>query len=757
KENTKESLGYDHSDMHDESTVIKYVLNKIISFLPQDISPPQNASVTINNGYESTNTIEVTLTLSATDDKGVTAYYASENSSKPSANSDGWKNFAESASFILSSGEGNKTVYVWFKDEVGNISEITSDSINFVRSFFLFKDNAKNGLQNWVPESIWNIEENNGITFFSDSPGSNYQNQSNVSLTLKNSINLTTMINPKLTIVHYYELEENYDYGYIEISNDGVEWTELLKVTGTAPYTKTRHQLSLSNYKTYSTAKIRLRLFSDSNTTNNGWHIYEIYIHESDDTQSPSIDNIEISNNINITNTIYINVNLSAIDNGFITAYLISENPEVPGFDSDQWKYIKWSSNIEINTAFALSMDDGQKTIYVWVKDGSNNISNSKNTNIYLQKTLPQKIVFVGKDNGNKDIYSMNLDGSDQKKLTDDISDDILPCLSPDRSKIAFVSTRLSNKDIYILNLDSTCVRYTYNTLDDAMPAWSPDGKKIVFSRSSGQYYPDIYTIDFDGTNEKRLTTTQNDFFPQWSPNSEKIAFISKRDGDNEIYLMNKDGTNQINLTNNSASDQLPVWSPNGEKIAFVSDRDGNNEIYLINSDSTNLKRLTNNSASDGGWLSFSPDGQKIAFESDRDGNIEIYIIDITGENEVNITNNTANDTFPNWTILQNKIFFCSNRDGNNQQIYIMDLDGNNVTNISNNQMENFLPSYSPITEKGGGCFITKILNHNHASNMIKILTKFRDNYLFNNFLSKSFVSYYYKISPRLLNFILEK
>jgi hypothetical protein len=76
-----------------------------------------------------------------------------------------------------------------------------------------------------------------------------------------------------------------------------------------------------------------------------------------------------------------------------------------------------------------------------------------------------------------------------------------------------------------------------------------------------------------------------------------KIAFVSNRDGNFEIYVMNADGSKQKRLTNNPGFDGVPSWSPDGKEIAFASDRDRNHEIYVMNADGSAQKRLTSHRA----------------------------------------------------------------------------------------------------------------------------------------------------------------
>lgn len=69
-----------------------------------------------------------------------------------------------------------------------------------------------------------------------------------------------------------------------------------------------------------------------------------------------------------------------------------------------------------------------------------------------------------------------------------------------------------------------------------------------------------------------RLTDNPEvDRTPTWSPDGSRIAFHSKRDANNDVYVMNADGSNIIRLTDNPAWDGAPSWSPAGNQIAFHS------------------------------------------------------------------------------------------------------------------------------------------------------------------------------------------
>jgi len=213
---------------------------------------------------------------------------------------------------------------------------------------------------------------------------------------------------------------------------------------------------------------------------------------------------------------------------------------------------------------------------------------------------------------------------------------------------------------------------------------------KIAFvSNREGNY--EIYVMNSDGSDVVRLTDNKAlDFYPVWSSDGSRIAFISDRDGKDpgnimekirEIYIMNSDGSDVTRVTNNGVKIFSLDWFPDDSKIAFTSNLDGNMEIYIIDFDGNNQVRLTDNEATDCNPL-WSPDGSKIAFYSDRDGNDGMYVIDPDGSNLIRL--NDENTSSPAWSPDGSKIAFMSDRDGNDE-IYIMDADGSNVVRLTDN------------------------------------------------------------------------
>ncbi|MBX3296521.1 MAG: PD40 domain-containing protein [Acidobacteria bacterium] len=314
-----------------------------------------------------------------------------------------------------------------------------------------------------------------------------------------------------------------------------------------------------------------------------------------------------------------------------------------------------------------------------------------------------EKIVFHSqRDDGiTREIYIMNSDGTEQRRLTYNSFDDMSPSISRDGRKIVFHSDRGAGFDIFIMNIDGTNqVNLTNNGLFNIQPSISPDGGRIAFKSIS-----DIFVMNADGSNPVNLTgaSLSNNSDPSFSDDGSKIAFRSDRDGNQEIYVMNADGTNQTRLTfTPSVLEEQPAFSPDGTKIVYNTEQDATSEIWVMNADGSNPVRLTNNTVLER-HATFSPDGTRIAFTSARDGNNEIYVMNADGSNPQRRTNAPGSDYGAKWGVVAPapppgipKIAFVSQRGGTPVHIYTMNADGSNQTPLTTGLADNIDPAWSP-------------------------------------------------------------
>jgi phospholipase C len=239
---------------------------------------------------------------------------------------------------------------------------------------------------------------------------------------------------------------------------------------------------------------------------------------------------------------------------------------------------------------------------------------------------------------------------------------------------IAFTSNRDGNKEVYSMFIDGLSqTNLTNNAADDSQAAWSPGGDKIAFtSTRSGNN--DVWVMDPDGSNPVNLTNNAaSDSQAAWSPDGLKIAFTSNRSGTNDVWVMNANGSNPVRLTKTTASETQPNYNPTGSKIAFTSDKAGNLDIWTVKPSGKGAKNLTLASVADDSDAAYSPDGLRIAFTSTRDGNNEIYVMGASGGAQTNFTVKADSDTQAAWAPDHGgRILFTSNRRLGNDDIHYM-------------------------------------------------------------------------------------
>lgn len=171
----------------------------------------------------------------------------------------------------------------------------------------------------------------------------------------------------------------------------------------------------------------------------------------------------------------------------------------------------------------------------------------------------------------------MNADGTDARILADKVARRFrggwaMPSLSPDGTKVAFISNMHGRDDVFVIQSDGSEKRkLTHNTGQNAWVRWSPVDRRILFS-STRDGNEEIYIMRANGTGQKRLTQhPATDTYPAWSPDGTRIAFVSDRGGRWDIYTMSTAGDDLIRLTDNETRERRPSWSPDGKLIAYVA------------------------------------------------------------------------------------------------------------------------------------------------------------------------------------------
>jgi Tol biopolymer transport system component len=177
---------------------------------------------------------------------------------------------------------------------------------------------------------------------------------------------------------------------------------------------------------------------------------------------------------------------------------------------------------------------------------------------------------------GSLGIYQIRSQGGGPLiPVLQDSASNVQAMLSPDRTRIAFSSNRSGSFDLYIMDADAANPRrLTIDSANEGDPVWTPDGKQIVYTSTRGTA-TQISIIPADGGESRQLTTTSGgNHSPTVAPDSRTIAFISARDGNPEVYAMGLDGSSQRRLTRTPTREATPRFFRNGD-LGYVSERGG--------------------------------------------------------------------------------------------------------------------------------------------------------------------------------------
>jgi len=195
------------------------------------------------------------------------------------------------------------------------------------------------------------------------------------------------------------------------------------------------------------------------------------------------------------------------------------------------------------------------------------------------------------------------------KPLTTTPGYDAEATIAPD-GRIAFTSVRDGDMEIYSMNGDGSDVRrLTDRVGPDGGPFWSRDGKRLVFRGhpiapgkelddyrdllKQGLWRPtslELFVMNRDGSDVRQVTNNgAANFAPYFTPDGRRIVYASNAadpKGRNfDIYLVNVDGTGLEQVTFNDTFDGFPMFSPDGTKVVFASNRlathEGDTNVFI--------------------------------------------------------------------------------------------------------------------------------------------------------------------------------
>ena len=403
------------------------------SFTTLDTTAP-TSSININGGAAYTKSTVVTLALSATDDVGVTGYFFSASATAPSASAVGWTSitstpsYSGSVSYTLSSGDGSKTVYVWFKDAAGNVSTAASDSITLdtaapvitftypSSSYPYTTSSSKISLGGSASDSTSGVSS---ITWSSDKGGSGVAsgtaNWSISEIGLSNGDNaivitvLDTANNAMTTTITIkYDATPTAATGSASsvtsntatlngtVNPNGLSttiWFEYGMASGTYSNNTSTQDISGSSNVAVSIdingllpAKTFYFRVVAQNSAGTAYGSEMSFV--TTDTSAPNCS-ININNGDNYTKAVQVTLTLSATDDVGVTGYYLSDSSLTPSASGAGWITVTSTTSFSADVSYTLNSGDGNKAIYVWYKDTAGNISSDASDSITLDTTEP--------------------------------------------------------------------------------------------------------------------------------------------------------------------------------------------------------------------------------------------------------------------------------------------------------------------------------------------------------------------------------
>jgi Tol biopolymer transport system component len=289
-------------------------------------------------------------------------------------------------------------------------------------------------------------------------------------------------------------------------------------------------------------------------------------------------------------------------------------------------------------------------------------------------------LAIAGSQSEGGGIFLLSLDGNSRRQLTNpDSAVDSLPVFSKDGKSIAFTRDfGFSAREIFAVPArGGTTRQLTFDRQPTYGATWTADNREIVFASNRGVGGESLWRIAATGGTPKAVSAMlQGSFYPAIPQQGNRLAYTESMTNTN-IYTLDGPGFGNRpvldrfgplrSFITSSRRDDSPSISPDGQRIAFVSKRTGNEEIWLSDRTGSRLKRLTSFAGPGTGTPRWSPDGRTIAFDSLAAGNPNIYVVNADGGEPRRLTSWPWSNFMPSWSPDGKWIYFKTDRSGSDQ------------------------------------------------------------------------------------------
>jgi len=217
-----------------------------------------------------------------------------------------------------------------------------------------------------------------------------------------------------------------------------------------------------------------------------------------------------------------------------------------------------------------------------------------------------QEITYMSYENGQPQVYLLQIETGQRELVANFPNMTFAPRFSPDGQKVIMSLLRDDgNSNIFTMDLRSrNTTRLTNSAAIDTSPSYSPDGSQIVFTSDRGGR-TQIYVMGADGSNPRRISFGDGNYStPVWSPRGDLIAFTKQTGSEFQIGVMRTDGSGERILSSGFLQEG-PTWAPNGRVLMFFREQSGGGGPKLFSIDLTGRNEQaipTQGFASDPAW-----------------------------------------------------------------------------------------------------------------------------------------------------------